>query len=169
MPRLRSLRAVSIRRNGGGRGASGFVLKPQFEDGKVRRKTATCQHERGCPRRDRQLVLLGGSGCPETPLAAFVPQGRARLPPSRGVTIPLPSSKLALLRVPIPAIPLRWPHPLAPIAARREPRPPGKLSIRSRGDSQFSFALSCLRRSAASAMMPAGSSSKACRQPLQQT
>jgi len=50
--------------------------------------------------------------------------GRARLPPSHDVTIPRRLLPFALLREPISAIPLNQPDPSAPLAARREPRPP---------------------------------------------
>jgi len=54
--------------------------------------------------------------------------GRARLPPSRDVTIWPPLCQLALLRGPIPAIPFNKPAPPAPRAAQRELRPPIRCS-----------------------------------------
>ncbi len=50
--------------------------------------------------------------------------GRARLPPSRNVTLRPQLCQLALLRGPIPAIPFSKPDPPAPRAAQRELRPP---------------------------------------------
>ncbi len=50
--------------------------------------------------------------------------GRARLPPSRDVTIRTHLCRLALLRRPIPAIPFNKLDPPAPRAAQRELRPP---------------------------------------------
>ncbi len=78
----------------------------------------------------RQALPAGCAHAPAESLSGYLfpqfstPAGRARLPPSRDVTVRPQLCRLVLLRGPIPAIPFNKPAPPAPRAAQRELRPP---------------------------------------------